>query len=210
MESRLNHFETKKTARVFELGNPEKAKCLLIALHGYGQSAAYFIQKFKELGDDYLIVCPEALHQFYLNGTSGRVGASWMTKEDRLTAIADNQYYLEEVIRKYAALKDFEQTIVLGFSQGGASAARIEYTKLKVDHLILWACVFPPDIDPVFSQLPKEKSFVLGTKDVYFDEAAQKTVRTWYKNNDFNVLTFEGKHEIDPIILKNVIGENKI
>ena len=63
---------------------------LLIALHGYGQLAQYFAKKFIDLPEDYALLVPEGMHRFYLEGTSGRVGASWMTKEGRELDIEDN------------------------------------------------------------------------------------------------------------------------
>jgi hypothetical protein len=58
-----------------------------------------FIQKFKELAsENTLIVAPEALSRFYLNGFSGRVGATWMTKEARDTEILDYLNYLNKLL----------------------------------------------------------------------------------------------------------------
>lgn len=206
MNSRETHFVTTKTARVFELGEIDSAHHLLVALHGYGQSAEYFIKKFSDLGDDVFIVCPEGLNQFYLKGTSGRVGTSWMTKENRTMAIADNQKYLGDLISAYSLKKAFSKITVLGFSQGGASAARIDFSKLKVDQLLLWACVFPPDISPQFDHLPENKYFVLGTEDEFFSVEVQTEVKEWYAQNGFEIVTYVGRHEIDSELLKKVIG----
>ena len=46
----------------------------------------------EELG--YTIIAPQGLHKFYLEGTSGRVGASWMTKENREDDIKNYLVYL--------------------------------------------------------------------------------------------------------------------
>ncbi|MFT7345493.1 MAG: putative esterase, partial [Lentimonas sp.] len=88
-----------KTAKVSVLKNEENPNDqLLIVLHGYGQLSQFFIQKFSSLTHQCDIIAPEGMHRFYLNGSSGRVGASWMTKEERETDIEDNQKYLEEVL----------------------------------------------------------------------------------------------------------------
>ena len=76
-------FTHPKTFRYHILNEGTNAKKVLYVLHGYGQLAEFFVRKFRELGDEYLIVAPEGMHRFYLQGSSGRVGASWMTKEDR-------------------------------------------------------------------------------------------------------------------------------
>jgi hypothetical protein len=78
-----NKLSIEKTIRYFTIGDIEKAKYLLIALHGYGQLSSYFGKKFEDLPNEFFIVIPEGMHRFYLDGTSGRVGASWMTKEAR-------------------------------------------------------------------------------------------------------------------------------
>ena len=69
-------------------------------------------------------VSVQGLHRFYARG-HGKVVASWMTREDREQAIADNLGYVNRVVR--AALQGVgdEATIVfLGFSQGVAMAYR--------------------------------------------------------------------------------------
>ena len=105
MESTEGHITFQKKGRYFTLGNLADGKHLLIALHGYGYLAKYFINKFKELDlDKYVILCPEGLSRFYQSGTEGRVGASWMTKEDRQTDIEDYVNYLD------AALDSFKST----------------------------------------------------------------------------------------------------
>ena len=109
----------KKTYRYQVLNDNPQAKTVLYVLHGYGQLVKFFIQKFKNLNQEILIVAPEGMHRFYKKGNSGRVGASWMTKEARETDISDNMIYLNaldiEVARKYPITK----RILLGFSQGG-------------------------------------------------------------------------------------------
>ena len=85
-----------RTARYYTLGTPSEA----IRISGSfamatGSWARYFLRHFSGLDDGKtVVVAPEALSRFYLNGFSGRVGATWMTKEDRLSEIEDQAYYL--------------------------------------------------------------------------------------------------------------------
>ncbi len=74
--------------------NYSSKRKLLIALHGYGQLAQYFAKKFDQLPKEYALLVPEGMHRFYLDGNSGRVGASWMTKEGREMDIDDNLHNL--------------------------------------------------------------------------------------------------------------------
>ena len=89
----IKTITVEKTARYITLGNKEKADVLIVALHGYGQLSAYFSKNFSKLDQRYFIVIPEGLSRFYLSGTCGRVGASWMSKEERLWDIRDNLNY---------------------------------------------------------------------------------------------------------------------
>jgi len=205
-----HHFKVEKTARYFTSGNPEKAKFLLIALHGYGQLAQFFIRKFDSINEDYFIVAPEGLHRFYLNGSSGRVGATWMTKEDRLSDIQDNTNWLNKILKELHQKYEFEKTIVLGFSQGGATAARwINESQHNIDHFISWASVYPPDLQIENKTSLKDNYFVLGNQDEYFDLKEANEVITVYKNIGFKTITYDGNHSIDKNILKSILNQFK-
>ena len=196
-----------KTMRYFTIGDINKADKLLYVLHGYGQLASYFIKSFEKLSDSYLIIAPEGMHRFYLNGTSGRVGASWMTKEAREIDIVENTQNLNELNKTFG--KQFKTTIILGFSQGGATAARWFFNNnCNFDRLILWASVFPPDIDLSKEISNKSKQityFVLGDNDPYFNEANSTEIINNYKKNNFHVERFNGSHKIDLDTLKNIL-----
>ena len=75
----------------------------------------YFIRKFRALFDDLLVVAPEGMHRFYLQGSSGRVGASWMTKEAREDDIADNLRWLQELDAHISAQYRPKRKLLLGF-----------------------------------------------------------------------------------------------
>jgi predicted esterase len=155
--------------------------------------------------NEIFVVAPEGLHRFYLNGTSGRVGASWMTKEAREIDISDNLAYLDQVYRAFILPHQFDEIVVLGFSQGAATAARwIQHTDCKIHTFIQWAGVFPPDleIDPHHHKFNKIKHFyVVGNQDPYFSNALSNEYNQaeWLKKNAFDaeIINFEGKHDID-------------
>lgn len=205
-----NYIQASKTFRYFTLGNPETAKKLLFVLHGYGQLPEYFIQKFKSFENEYFIVAPEGMHRFYLKGSWGRVGASWMTKEERTTDITDTINYLNSLYQQVAEQFEIHQISILGFSQGAATAARWFYLNPKLaNELIIWASVFPPDleisaeINPSFNSPNK---FVIGNQDEYFNAEQQNELIEFYKTNDFEVFQFEGKHDIDVSTLTRVLS----
>ena len=206
MEPKSFEIKTSKTQRYFTHGDLKKATKLLIVLHGYGQLAEHFIRKFHQLPENYYIVAPEAMHHFYMNGSSGRVGASWMTKEDRINNIADNNEYLNNLVDFLQKEKQFSEVLVLGFSQGGATAARWNAQRKDIDQLILWASVFPPDLEESSFSNSKNGTFVIGKQDEFYDAAAQDKEIKKYRSLSFEIVEYDGKHDIDADTLKNLLN----
>lgn len=206
-----NILKIQKTARYFTHGNIDEARYLLICLHGYGQLPAFFGRKFEAIDQDYFVVIPEGLHRFYLEGSSGRVGASWMTKEARDQDIQDNMDFLNQLLDLFTGKKSFQKIILLGFSQGGATAARFYYQQQKIDHLVLWASVFPPDlhIEDEINGQPNKNYFVLGLQDQYFNEIEQKKAIDFYRNMNFSIVQYTGNHTIETSILNNLLNSLK-
>jgi len=209
------YITVERTARYFTLGElNEHTEQIWFVCHGYGQLAEYFIKKFQVLnnGKTY-IVAPEGLSRFYLEGLSGRVGATWMTREDRLNDIKDNINYLNSL---YAFItKDTKPGIkitLLGFSQGGPTLCYwIGNGKVKFDKLVLWAGIFPPDLNNDFKftaeYLLKDKPtyIVYGTNDPLLKPEHSKEIES-YKTikPDLQILTFEGKHEMNEEVLNRI------
>jgi len=201
-------IEVSKKMRYYTLGSIENADTLLIALHGFGQLSKFFIKKFEFLPDNYLILAPEGMHRFYLQGNSGRVGASWMTKEARELDIEENTIALKKLLKTIKANKQFSKIILLGFSQGGATAARWYFSDAEqFDNLILWASVFPPDLEKPALNLNNKNYFVLGNQDEYYSEAQQLSEIDTYKEIGFNTFYFEGKHDIQQAILSELLSK---
>jgi predicted esterase len=202
-------FTHPKTFRYRVLNEGANAKKVLYVLHGYGQLVEFFIRKFRDLGDEYLIVAPEGMHRFYLNGTSGRVGASWMTKEARESDIADNLSYLDALDEQLSALHSFEKKYLLGFSQGGATAARWnQLGKSTFDAMILWASVFPPDLPNGIEMDSRQTNyFVIGDEDEFYSKADQEEVIASYLEKNFNIKRYKGKHDIVNEPLTEILGE---
>jgi predicted esterase len=85
-------------------------------LHGYGQLPQYFLRKFLPIADSTrVIIAPGGLSRFYLDGFSGRVGSTWMTKEERLLDIRNYIEYLNalalEVLKQ--ASNDIKITLMI-------------------------------------------------------------------------------------------------
>lgn len=198
-------------ARYFTHGSlSDKTKNIWFVCHGYGQLAEYFIRKFNVLNpEENFVIVAEGLHRFYLNGHSGRVGASWMTKEDRLTDIDNYIHYLDCIYQ--ANIKNTTAKIILlGFSQGAATASRwAAMGNSKIDKLILWAGVFPPDL-PFENCLSKINNLnpllVIGNQDEFISAKELKEKTNWLDKQKINyqLIHFEGKHDINGNVLIDI------
>lgn len=209
---KAHRIPIQKTARYFSEGLLSAAtKEVWIVCHGYGQLAEFFLRKFQGLAaEDRVILAPEGLHRYYLNGSSGRVGASWMTKEDRLTDIEDYVRFLDQIYVLVKTESPQAKIVVLGFSQGCATVSRwISYGKVQCDKLILYAGVFPPDLDfeldgsklkdvPVIIANGDEDEF-LKENDIHLQMEVLKRHHIFPK-----YLPFKGTHQIYPEVLEEI------
>src|SRR4051812_32598822 len=78
----------------------ESIQEIWIVFHGYGQLSRYFIRHFEALVNDHTaVIAPQGLSKYYIDSKHDRVGASWMTKEDRETDIKNQFIYLDAVLK---------------------------------------------------------------------------------------------------------------
>ena len=188
-------------ATYYTLGDTRKQH-LWFVFHGYGQLARYFIRKFDFLQEQALVVAPEGLSSFYLEGTEGRVGASWMTREQRLLAIQNNLCYLDTVYQQINTLHKPVYTTVLGFSQGVATLVRwLISSKISFNRLIMCAGSFPEEItkeDAIKVIGGKPCYYLYGDKDPYMKngnfEKLQITLSAYGLQPDY--IEFAGGHTV--------------
>jgi predicted esterase len=212
MQSRV--ITVPKTARFVTLGQPTQAlKQVWYVFHGYGQLATEFLQEFAYIADgSRYFIAPEGLSRFYRSGASGKVGASWMTREERLDEISDYLTYTnavyENVTRELPG-QDIKR-VLLGFSQGVATVCRwLEQVSIHADRLILWEGTIPPELDlwKIKAHYPELQVYlVVGTQDPFAkpdlikeDEARLEKSELHYKK-----IRFEGKHELHPPTLRKL------
>jgi len=194
-----------KTARYFVLGEPgEQITTVWFVCHGYGQLASYFIRNFEALQNAHtLVIAPEGLHRFYWERFSGRVVASWMTKEDREEDIIDYVNYLDLVYQQVMQSLNAPhvKVTVLGFSQGTSTVCRwIASGKASIHNLILWAGSLPQDMEfsgAIFNRL--NTYFLVGDADEFIKEAQVKETEHLFlsKGMAVELIRYQGKHEID-------------
>jgi predicted esterase len=197
------------------LGNLDKStKKVLIVLHGQGHLANYFVQKFKFLkAKGITIIAPEGIHQYYLEGFAGRVGASWMTSENREVAIENyinflNAVYNEIVSKTSSKLK----THVLGFSQGAATVSRwVEQSSFEFEQLILWGGAIPPDLEPelIYKRLRGKQFYqIIGSDDPYitseYFEQMKSLIKKYKLSPTFKKYT--GGHDLDKTTLEELFS----
>jgi predicted esterase len=213
-----HHFTAPRTARYEQLGELSAAtRQLWLVAHGYGQLAAYFSRHFQSVQAadpaGTVVVAPEALSRFYLAGTGGRVGASWMTTADRLAEIADQAAYLDALLAHLlAACPPNVRVTVLGFSQGTATVSRWLAGRSdgwRPHQLILWAGDFPADIEAKAAQrllqgLPVV--LVSGEQDDYVGPEKLAAQAEILRQHGAQVTTesFEGRHTLHPPLLRQL------
>ncbi|GAB4235132.1 MAG: esterase [Ekhidna sp.] len=198
-----SHLNVEVKASYYTLNELTNAtKRVWLVFHGYGQLAAYFIKKFEGLDPrENFIIAPQGLSKYYLDGVYGRVGASWMTKEDRLTEI-DNQYaYIDAVLNQFEI--SGKELVYFGFSQGTATMGRYAaHAKIPFKEMIIWAGTFPPDThsdDWKFLTGKEEIHYYTSREDIYFKEEMIEN-----QNNVLNAATgrkptlhwYEGGHRV--------------
>ena len=217
-----HHLAVRRSARYYTLGPRDgSAEHVWIVCHGFAQLAGRFMRHFAAIDDGTrLIVAPEALNRFYVeatpavHGPDSKVGATWMTREDREHEIADYVGYLDTLADEIFAATPREgaQLTVLGFSQGVATVVRwAVYGHTRPDHLILWASPLPPEIDArtgrdALAAIPRI-SIVVGA----LDTGAQRAVpaereRMARLGLDYTLHGFEGGHHLDPDTLRSLAG----
>lgn len=208
-----HHLPVSRTARYFTLGSPERAREVWFVCHGYGKLAARFLERFRVLAaEDRCIVAPEGLSRFYATESPAerRVGASWMTREDRLSEIDDYIRYLDAVYTTIAP--SAARATALGFSQGAPTVCRwVAMGSSRIDRLVVWGGEVPPDLDlgrePALGRLRASRlTLVYGTRDEFFTPkiVAATEERLRAHAVPYELISFDGGHEIDTGVLERL------
>jgi predicted esterase len=218
-----HHITVARTARYVTLGTVHEGVTeVWIVCHGYGQLARRFMRHFTPIESMHrLILAPEALSRFYVDAPSvtrhaeAKVGASWMTREDRLSEINDYVNYLDTLYAQLFAQLDRARTrvIVLGFSQGVATVVRwLLQGRATADRIVAWAGLLPTDIDLDAARELFERSpltVVRGLRDPFADPAVidEQRARLQRHGIAYERLQFDGGHEVDGELLRMVSGD---
>jgi predicted esterase len=201
-----------RTARYHVLGVVENAPEVWIVVHGYGQLARYFLRPFEGLEDVRCIVAPEGLSRFYLDAEHTRVGATWMTREDRMNEIEDHINYLDQLASELLSKALPNATLnVLGFSQGVATVSRwLARTRHRAKRAVLWAGSLPPDIERAALESLQAGQFdlVLGDRDTIVTDTVlgNAVQRLNVAGTSHRVHRFVGAHTLDAMLLRRLMA----
>lgn len=198
---REHHLTVARTARYYTLGEiNEHTKEVWIVLHGYAQLAADFIHLFDGLNDGHrMIVAPEGLNRFYAKGFGGKPAATWMTSEDRDNEIADYIAYLN-TLYETLNLKSFSgKVVLLGFSQGVATASRWLATHpAHFHHFVICsgeiAREMQEPVHPTLQQIPI--TYLTGNSDPLITPEKHEAYKTLMNQLQARMITFNGGHII--------------
>ncbi|WP_412069981.1 alpha/beta hydrolase [Rubrivirga sp. IMCC43871] len=226
----VRHIAAVKTARYAVLG-PEVGPVseVWLACHGYGQLAPYVARHFRAVErPGRLVVVPEALSRFYLDAPGRReprsrerrVGASWMTREDREHDIADVVRYLDDVFVAACTRADADPLAVplvgFGFSQGTASIARwlarsplVARRERRARRLVLWGGGLPPDLDLAANAgwlADAGVTLVAGDRDGFATPARviEQEARLRDADIPFESIAFAGEHRLNDRVLREL------
>lgn len=201
-----HHLTVPRTARYLTEGEFESAEEVWFLLHGYSMLASSFLQWFAPANrPGRLLVAPEGLSRAYFEEKGARrVGASWMTKEDRDAEIEDYLGYLDLLAQRVlAGVPGSPRIEVHGFSQGAATACRwVAFGHRRIERLMLWGGGVPPDLPldrygPTLTAAGLE--IAIGNRDQFIsaEEVDREQARLAAAGLTPTLHRFEGGHRVD-------------
>ena len=173
---------------------------VLVGFHGYGEGAEAQLERMRRIpgADRWLLVSIQALHRFYQR-RANEVVASWMTRQDRELAIADNLAYvtavMDAVTREYPGAP---RLVLSGFSQGVAMTFRAAAASLTpVNGVIAVGGDVPPELDAAALGGVSQALVCRGTRDEWYTQAVfERDVRRLREASvTVRPLEFAGGHE---------------
>lgn len=198
----IRTLRTGTTGRYLVEAGPAGAP-LLMGFHGYGQSAEALLADLRRIpgADRWTLVSVQALHRFY-NTKTQDVVASWMTRQDREAAIADNLAYVGRVRDALRAEGHNGPLVLAGFSQGAAMAWRAA-ARFSCDGLLILGGDLPEDVAGAPGLTGRPILIGRGETDTFYSapQLAKDLAALQARGLEPEVCRFEGGHEWHPVFL---------
>jgi predicted esterase len=173
---------------------------VLAGFHGYGEDAEAQMERLCAIpeSDRWLKISIQALHPFYERRTN-RVVASWMTRQDRERAIADNVVWVSACLEAAAAeWSILPQIVFAGFSQGVAMAFRAAvHSTRPVAGVIAVGGDVPPELASEALAQVGAAFIARGTSDTWYTDQKFAEDQRRLRESVVSVtgLEFDGGHE---------------
>jgi predicted esterase len=211
-----HRITTPRSARYYTAAGAGPVREVWVVLHGFSMLARTFVRWFRPaVAPGRLLVAPEALNRYYTKPRETKVGATWMTSEDREAEIRDYVAYLDRVLADVREIHAAHGAPVQvhGFSQGTATAARwVAFGEARPARLVLWAGGVPPDLDLTVygARLHAARlTLVLGDRDEFISEevVTRELERLQGAGLRPDVRRFSGGHVIPWPVLEALAAE---
>ena len=173
---------------------------VLFGFHGYAEGAETQLERMRAIpgAARWRLVAIQGLHRFYQR-RENQVIASWMTRQDRELAIADNLAYVAGVMDEVAHEWPGAPRVVLaGFSQGVAMTFRAAALASRaVDGVIAVGGDVPPELDAAALARIPSALVCRGERDAWYttDKFDSDVRRLREAGATVRPLAFDGGHE---------------
>ena len=182
---------------------------LLVGFHGYMENAAIQMKRLEEIpgASAWTLVSVQGLHRFY-RGRTEEVVASWMTREDREVAIADNLAYVATALDEVPH-DDSTRIVYAGFSQGSAMAFRAAVLgRDRASGVIVIGGDVPPELLADRSLEFPPALLARGERDEWLTQARFEAdvAALALRNAPVQSMVYDGAHEWNGAV-SNAAGE---
>jgi len=180
---------------------------VLVGFHGYAEGAETQLVRLRAIpgAEQWLLVSIQGMHRFYQRRTN-EVIASWMTRQDREVAVADNVAYVAAVMEAIAReWPGATRLVFAGFSQGVAMTFRAATASSRaVDGVIAVGGDVPPELDATLLARVPAALICRGARDELYTSATfERDVRRLRgAGTDVQPLSFDGGHEWSGDVLR--------
>ena len=171
----------------------------LVGFHGYMENAETQMARLEQIpgAAGWTLVSVQALHRVY-RGRSEEVVASWMTRQDREHAIADNIGYIDAALADVTGGDRGARIVHTGFSQGAAMAFRAgTRAAARAAGIVSVGADEPPELLADRAVVFPPVLLARGAHDEWMTAAMfeRDLAALRERGTDVRALVFEGGHE---------------